>query len=281
VRKSPAFSFYPIPFKDEPLSESIARLARLGYDGIELPGEPEVLDLRDVNRLVSDAGLIVTAICPRIYGPERDLTSSSLSSRRSAVDYFRSLVDQASTTQSPTVIVAPTAVRRTLPETSGEREWEWAVSGLQDIAAYAAPAGIRLAIEPWNRYETYLVNRIEDALRLAADVGSGNVGVMGDLFHMNIEEVDMADALRSAGDRLFNVHFADSNRRAPGAGHIPLASIMMALHEIGYRNTISVEYLPPKYIFDVRVPDEYYEPYAAQTIDVLRNSWQSTSQEVK
>lgn len=272
----PIFSFYPIPFSADTLPQAIDRLGRLGYTGVELPGDPDAADLREALAVVDSYGMVVTSICPRLHGPDRDLSTADLVNRRAAVDYFHTLVEMADTVSAPVISIVPTRVGRVLPETSRAEEWGWAVDSIAEIAAAASPAGIRLAIEPWNRYETYLANRIEDALRLRADIGVDNVGIMADLFHMNIEETSIGEALEAAGGHLLNTHFADSNRRAPGRGHIDIDEAMTSLHSIHYRGPISVEYLAPKAVVQEGVPLEYYDQYAQETIAVLRESWNRT-----
>jgi sugar phosphate isomerase/epimerase len=273
----PRFSFYIIPFKDEPLARSIERLARLGYDALEMPGEPANYDLAEVRGLIAGNGLKVSAVCGRLTGPERDLTTAEAHHRAQAVDYFRGLVDMAAALGAPAIVIGATAVRRAMPESAPEREWEWAVEGIARIADSAAGSAVKIAIEPWNRYETHLVNRIEQALRLRADAGRDNVGVMGDLFHMNIEESDIGAALRAAGPHLLNIHCADSNRRAPGHGHIDLVPAMAALQAIAYRHYVSVEFLPPRFIFEHGAPPEFYDPYPAETIAALRHAWKAAA----
>lgn len=270
---SPRFSFYIIPFKHEPLAESLERLARLGYHAFELPGDPDIYDPTEVKRLAERFGLAVSAVCGRMYGPSRDLCTADAGDRARAVAYFRTIVDLAAAVGAPGIIVGPTAVRRTMPEASPEQEWEWAVEGVAAIADAARGTGVTVILEPWNRYETYLLNRIEQADRLRRDTGRDNVGVMGDLFHMNLEESNIAGAIRGAGRHLRNIHFADSNRQAPGRGHIDFGPVMAALQEIGYRDHLSVEFLPPRAVFEHVVPRDFYDAFPAETIGVMKHAW--------
>jgi sugar phosphate isomerase/epimerase len=165
-------------------------------------------------------------------------------------------------------------VRRVLPETSREQEWAWAVEGIGSIADRVRGSGVSIAIEAWNRYESYMVNRLDQAERMRRDVGRENVGVMGDLFHMNIEEADMAAAIRGAGPHLLNIHFADSNRRAPGRGHIDLAPVMRALRDIGYARYLSAELLPPRVDMEAeRLPEEFYDAFPEETLRAVKQAW--------
>ena len=102
------------------------------------------------------------------------------------------------------------------------------------ICDMAAPKGVTLMIEPVNRYEINFVNSVDDAAALLARVERDNVGIMPDLFHMNIEEPSIAESLRRAGPRIYHVHLADSNRWYPGAGHIDFGQVVRTLEAIGY-----------------------------------------------
>jgi sugar phosphate isomerase/epimerase len=99
-------------------------------------------------------------------------------------------------------------------------------------------------LEPINRYETSLINNIEEGLALLDRVGAENMGLMPDTFHMNIEDADIEKSLRACGDRIFHVHVADSNRWPPGAGHLDFASILKTVFETGYQGFISGEFMP-------------------------------------
>ncbi len=116
--------------------------------------------------------------------------------------------------------VVPTTVGQVVPEAAADREWAWVVEGLQAVQEEAAPLGVRLAIEPLNRFETYLVNRADQALALADDVG-GPCGVCLDTFHLAIEEADLVAAVERVGPRLVDFHVADNNRLAPGWARCP------------------------------------------------------------
>ncbi len=115
---------------------------------------------------------------------------------------------------------------------------------LQQCSAAAEPAGVRLALEPINRYETTLINSVADGMALIERVGSPAFGLLLDTFHMNIEDVSIEDAIRQCGDRIFHFHVADSNRWPPGSGHLDFASILGVLQEIGYQGYVSGEFMP-------------------------------------
>src|SRR6185503_12992829 len=120
----------------------------------------------------------------------------------------------------------------------------WLAEALEELAPRAAVHGVPLLYEPLNRYETNLLNRVDDSLSFLKQLGAQNVKLLCDLFHMNIEEAGIADSLRLAGLQLGHIHFADSNRHAIGFGHTDIASVVQALRDIGYAGYVSGEVLP-------------------------------------
>jgi sugar phosphate isomerase/epimerase len=115
---------------------------------------------------------------------------------------------------------------------------------LRTCAEYAAKKNVVLLLEPINRYETNVVNTLGEGVALIAQIGLSNVKLLPDTFHMNIEEADFERAFLAAAASIGYVHFADSNRLAPGWGHINFAQIMGVLKKIAYRGPIGIEVLP-------------------------------------
>ena len=142
------------------------------------------------------------------------------------------------------ISLVPATVGKIVPDARPEEEWQWAVEGVKEIYAYTEANGLKIGIEPINRFETYFINRGEQALALAEAVGP-NCGVCLDTFHMNIEEIDLFETIRKVGKRLVNFHVADNNRMAPGMGKLNWEKIMNTLSEIGYNEVISVEFCAP------------------------------------
>jgi sugar phosphate isomerase/epimerase len=110
------------------------------------------------------------------------------------------------------------------------------VEGLTELGEHAAREGVFVLLEPLNRFEDHMVNRLDQAVELCRTVGLDSVRVMGDLFHMNIEEPDIAESIRSSGPYLVHAHLADSNRLQPGTGHTDFASAFVAFREIGVKS---------------------------------------------
>lgn len=125
-----------------------------------------------------------------------------------------------------------------------EKAMDWLCEALSDLGSYAQKLGATLLLEPLNRYETNLINRVDQGMEALQKVALPNIKLLGDLFHMNIEETNSAQALRSGAAYLGHVHLADSNRGPCGSGHIGMEKIGEVLKDIGYQGFVSAECLP-------------------------------------
>jgi sugar phosphate isomerase/epimerase len=224
----------------EEVSWSIDRMVRLGYDAVELGGDLPLAEASKAKDLIDDAGMVVSSICPS-FTAERDLSHPDPEVRENAVRYVREVADLANAVGAPTIIVAPTAFLRSRPIASEKEEWKWAVESIRKGGEYAGASGVNLTLECWNRYGTYLLNQLEQAVRLWRETGLPNGGVMADTYHMNIEERSLPEAIRDSGELLNHVHLSDSNRAAPGQGHTDFGSILQALVEIDYHGYLAFE----------------------------------------
>lgn len=237
------YTFNTLVYGTEPIALGIARVAKFGYDGVEFVGEPAQADVPAIRAELERNGVVASSIVS-IYTPERDIVSSNSAVRRAAIDYVKGNVDFAVALGATTVTLTPTACMKIVPEADLAQEWAWGVAAGKEIAAYAGDHGVRIGVEPWNRYETYLINRMEQSIRFVDEVDHPAIGCMADTFHMAIEEADIAAAIRNAGHRLAHVHLADSNRAAPGFGHTDFKPIVQALADIRYAGWVSYELLP-------------------------------------
>ncbi len=214
------------------------------------------------------------AICS-IYTAERDLASPDEKVRKNALTYIKSVVKMANELGAEVIIVAPSAVMKTETTVPRKQELEWVVPAMQEAADFAKDMNVKLAIEPWNRYETYFLNRAEQALELCDMVDRPNVGLWLDTFHMNLEEQSIPDAIRLAGKNLFHLHMADSNRAAPGRGHIDFPPILQAVKDIGYSGYLSMEILPaaadPFGVLKRGGGKEFYDQYTQESIEFLKS----------
>jgi len=267
------YAYNSLVYYGENVDTSVKRVARFGYDALELYGEPQEYDTAHVRELCSDHGITISSICS-IYTDERDLASPDKKIRQDGIDYMKRVADLSAETGCPVMIVAPTACMKMTPWKDPDEEWKWAVESIRKGGEYAGSVKVNLTIEAWNRYETYFVNRLDQCLKLMKDVGLPNTGVMGDTFHMNIDEASIPDAFRLAGKNLNHVHLADSNRAAPGKGHLDFVPIMQALKDIGYSGHLSFELLPasadPFGTLKKGGGREFFDEYTEQSINYMK-----------
>ncbi len=230
------------------LPETLGRIAGAGCTGVELLGEPTRWTPDEVRRGLSGAGLTPVALTASCKIPEtrRDLAHPDASIRAEALAYLIDCLRFAADIGAPIVQMLPSGESRLAPITTRDQEWRWSVAGMREAAEEAARLGVRIAIEPLNRYEAYLVTTAEEALAYLDAVGSPHVGMTLDLFHANIEEPDIPGAIGAAGPRLWHVHVADTNRRGLGWGHLDLAPIAAALREVRYSGAAVLEIAPPE-----------------------------------
>jgi sugar phosphate isomerase/epimerase len=234
-------------YGDAPLPETLGRIAAAGYDGVELPGEPERWRPAELRGWLGDHGLTAVALTASCTVPdtERDLAHPDPRIRGVAVDYIRSCLGLAAEIGAPLVQMIPSGEPRLAPIATRDAEWAWSVAGMQAAAREAERTGVRIAVEPLNRYEAYLVTSVGEALAYLDAVGSPWVGMTLDLFHANIEETDVTASIRAAGRRLWHVQVADTTRRGLGHGHLDLGPVVEALAGIDYGGALVVEIMAP------------------------------------
>jgi len=238
--------FQAATFKGD-LATNLARIAALGYDGVELAiRDPKLVSFDELERLVRQHNLIVPAIgTGQAWGEEGlSFTDADPTVRRAAIERVKSHVPGAARFNAIIIIGLLRGTLRVKPGMDHAQVMTWLVEALQECSAAAQPAGVRLALEPINRYETTLVNSAAQGLELIERVGAGNLGLLLDTFHMNIEEPSIEDSIRQTGGRIFHFHVADSNRWYPGAGHLDFRALLQTLFETGYAGFVSGEFMP-------------------------------------
>ncbi|UTA67802.1 sugar phosphate isomerase/epimerase [Emticicia sp. 21SJ11W-3] len=227
----------------ESIETTIKRIAALGYDKLEIAGSPEAYDTRKIGKLLKDHGLKCWGSVTLML-EDRNLLAKDKSQREKSIQYVKDVVRMVKELEGEMVSVVPGTVGKIIPDGRPDEEWKWAVDSMKAVYEYSESVGITLGIEPINRFETYFINRGDQALALAKEVGP-NCGVCLDTFHMNIEEDNTYDAIRRAKGRLVGFHVADSNRMAPGMGTINWPKIIETLREIDYDKVLSVEFCSP------------------------------------
>ena len=220
--------------------------AAAGFDGIELRGEGDFAFRERLPELraAREAGAVFPSVCVIMDHFIGDLDPER---RRDACENVKSLLSVIAEAGGRGAIT-PAAYglfSRHLPPfsppRSPEEDREVLLEALVELGAHAESEGVELFLEPLNRYEDHMLNRVEQAVALCAEAGSAALKVMADTFHMNIEEADAAGAVRAARGRLAHVHLSDSNRFEPGAGHIDYAPIFRALKDTGFDGALALE----------------------------------------
>lgn len=227
----------------ETIATTIRRIAAQGYTRFEIAGSPEQYDTTEVRKLLKENNVRCWGSVTLMLG-ERNLLAKNEAQRAASVQYVIDVVKMVKELDGQMVSVVPGTVGKLVPDGRPEEEWQWAVDAMKEIYAYSESVGIVLGIEPINRFETYFINRADQALALAAATGP-NCGVCLDTFHMNIEEVDMFAAIRNAAPKLAGFHVADNNRMAPGMGNLNWPKIVQTLREVNYDKVLSVEFCAP------------------------------------
>jgi sugar phosphate isomerase/epimerase len=234
----------PFVFWDD-LGEACRKAAELGFDGIEIfPPSAEVLKSQNVGALLERHGLRLAAVGTGAGWVLRRLrlTDPDPAKREAAKQFVGSIIDAAGEWGAPAIVGSMQG--RWGDGVDREAAFGLLAEALGGLAEHARRHGVLLIYEPLNRYETNLVNDVAGGVKLLQAVGNDNIKLLADLFHMNIEESDMARALRAAGHHVGHVHLADSNRRPAGCGHTDFAPIGEALRQIGYKGYVSAEAFP-------------------------------------
>ena len=212
-----------------------------GFDGIEVPiFDPAAFEAAAVARELDRIGLERTA-CTIVPGGT-SLASSDAASRQQARTHLEAAIAVAGDAGA-TILAGPlytpvgflTGHRRT------SEEWKWTVDSWQTLAPAVHSAGIEIALEPLNRFETYFLNTAADAAMLCEAIGDPAIGILLDTFHANIEEKSIGEALRRAAPHLKHLHTCENDRGTPGSGHVAWREFFSAVDDIGYDRWLTIE----------------------------------------
>ena len=227
----------------EPLEVTLARLAKYGYESIEISGEPQQYNPDEVRSLLAKYNLRCWGSVTLMLG-DRNLVSGNEGHRKASVQYTKDCIDMVAALDGTEMTIVPATVGKITPDGTPEQEWGWAVAGLKEIYEHSQPLGVRLAIEPLNRFETYFISRGAQAMALAEAVGD-DCGVCLDAFHINIEEQDLYQTIVDCGPRLVDFHVADNNRMPAGMGQYDWKRVVDTLKQVGYDGALTAEFVAP------------------------------------
>lgn len=233
---------FAFPFTND-AAALFPQFKRWGFDAVEIAiDDPAGYDPKLIRAALDENGLVCNTVCGA-FGPDRDLRGTP-EQQQTSLGYLMTMLDQMEVLGAK-ILAGPaySAVGRAeaVPPKEYRRQWKTVVKHLKTLSRQAEKKGMRIAIEPLNRFETDFLNTVDQALALIEDVGSPAIGVHHDTFHLNIEEKDQARAIRRAGKRLFHVHACGCDRGTPGKDHIDWPGIAAALKAVKYDGDVTIE----------------------------------------
>ncbi len=231
---------------DEDLSETFQMLKQGGFDFVEVPvNEPSInpantAKWQRIGQQLADLGLGVQACT--ICSPEYSLISPDTRVRQAAVEYLKHVID-CTAALGATILMGPlyAGFKTFTGKAATAEEWNWSVTGMREVAEHAQTRGVTLAIEYLNRFEIYLLTCVDDLIRYLDAVDHPNCRAAFDTFHANIEEKNVADAIRRVAPYLIHVQISENDRSTPGHGHIDFNPIFATLTEVSYDGPIAIE----------------------------------------
>jgi sugar phosphate isomerase/epimerase len=229
------------------LAEAFKKVSSLGYDGVELMTKnPKTLDGEKLRRLLEKNGLILTGLCTgHVYGEDRlGLVGPDRKVCKKAMVRLKEFVDFAAEYLEPGICINIGRARGQGYVDDSVRTLDEMATAFRELSDYALPYGIKIVLEPITVNQTNYINTTQDGIRMVEHVQRSNIGLMLDVYHMNIEDDDIYESFREAKDKCWFVHFTDNNRKYPGGGHLDFKKIVRTLEEIGFDGFVSMEILP-------------------------------------
>lgn len=231
------------PFTTQSIDTLFPKIAQLGFDVVEIAVEdPALIDVKKVKEALNQYGL-QTVICGA-FGNSRDLTNESKDVQQNGLSYIEACLDMCaelgvSFFAGP--MYSAVGKARMLKPEQRKSEWDLAVHNLQKVCDMAGSRGLKIALEPLNRFESDLVNTANDVMRMVKDINHPAANVILDSFHMSIEERDVEQAIKAVGDKLIHVQVSENYRGAPGSGQTPWDAYKRGLEAINYKGIVSIE----------------------------------------
>jgi sugar phosphate isomerase/epimerase len=245
------------------LEENIRLIANLGFDGVELHTglEPRSIDTKNINEIVARYSIKVVGIVSTMYYLKHGLflSASDREVREKAIEAVKEFLRVAGKLNG-NILLGGTVQGRM--GKSYEESFAYTRDSLKECAKTADELGVNLFVEPVNRYlGDILIKTIKEEMKMLDAVGSPRIKVVADACHMNIEEVSLTESIRQAKGYLGYFHAADSNRMAPGQGHVDFPAIIAVLKEIGYEGYLSAEIDPlPDQVTAAKLTIQYLKP---------------------
>lgn len=219
----------------------LGKIKEAGLDGIEIPAfDAADVDVAALRWALSEYDLECT-FCS-VNPPGKNPISEDPAVRAETIEHWKRLIATAGEA-GVKLIAGPTysPVGHLPGRRRNDDEWKWGVDFHQQLDAVLQDAGVELAIEPLNRFETYFLNTAEDTVRFVDEIGSPCIGILFDTFHSNIEEKSIAEGYQMCGSRLMHVHTCENDRGVPGTGHVDWRAVLGTLKYIGYDGWLTIE----------------------------------------
>jgi protein FrlC len=240
------YSSFPVWVPAYPLEETIKRLARIGYDGIEIGAAsphayPKYLSQerrREIKQILDANGIALSSMLPAPGGgPGFNVASPLPEERQHTIEQYKEVIELCADWGGQTVLYV---AGWQIFGTSRKQAWAWSRDALREIAKTATDHGITIAVEP-TPTDSNLVESCDDAIEMMEEVGMPNVKVMFDTIHAMYRNEVLTDYVYQMGKNLHHVHLSDNDRLPPGAGRGDFASLVSALKEIGYDGYLTME----------------------------------------
>ena len=236
------------PFTTESIQTLFPKISKMGFDVVEIAVEdPSLINIKEVKKALDLYGLKAN-ICGA-FGTARDFTNDDEAFHKNSFSYIEACLDfcaEVGTDFFGGPMYSAVGKARMLSPELRKVEWDRAVKNLRIVCNMAAERGLKIALEPLNRFESDLINTAEDVLRLVNDINHPAAKIMLDGFHMNIEERDVEQAIITAGDRLIHLQVSENYRGTPGTGQTNWLAYRKGLEAINYTGTVTIESFTPE-----------------------------------
>lgn len=225
------------------LCKYVKKASKLGYDVLEFQAQA-LLDMTDeqllrLKQVAQECNIELTYSLG--LNPAYDISSLEKDIRERGIQYLTDIIHQIGKMGGKLLSGVSYAGWGIPTDNNKEERFLHSVNSMKRLAKIAQSYDIVYGIEAVNRFEGILINTAAEARLYVETVGAPNVGILLDTYHMNIEESDIVNAIKTAGDLLVGFHIGENNRTCPGRGHLNWTKIFGALKEIGYKGRIVAE----------------------------------------
>jgi sugar phosphate isomerase/epimerase len=240
------YASFPVWLPAYPIEEVIKRVAKIGYDAIEIGAAsphayPPTLTKerrRDIKKMLEDNNLELSSMLPALSGgPGHNVASPIPEERRHTIEHFKELAVLTAEWGGKILLYIPGWAVYGTPL---RQAWQWSVEALREIAQFAAPYGVTLVIEPTS-FDSNIVDRCDDAIMLMEEVGEPNVKLMFDTFHVLYRREVCTDYVYRMGKNLKHMHISDNDRLPPGEGRGDFVGVINALKDIDFDGYLAME----------------------------------------